>query len=145
MTYSKLVIAGYSVAAIGAGAFLWELIARKKNSNIKPSVGVKYVADLSQQLWETVGYYIAKISSFYDLINIEELKVAFQELFLPLFRFCISPLYTAKGYYDTVGTYKYPVMIIAGSLTLIAAILFVGSKYYGQSFLTEFMNKFTAK
>lgn len=140
MSLSKpAAIIGYSAAAIGASAFLWEYIARRNSSAIKPSIGINFALQKSRAFFGGIGHYAAKLSSFYHMINIKEVQETFNELFMPILKLIISPFYVVKGYWDTATTgYKYPFVILAGTLTLVATMLYLGNKYYGHK-----ISKFT--
>ena len=129
MTYSKLTIGLGVTAAAGIGAFVWEYIARRTNSDVKPSVGISYASNKCGQFFNYLGSIAARISSFYTYIEFEELVKTFQELFVPMWNLVTSPFYMLKGYVHTMKSYKYPFLVIVGSLTLFVATRFLYTKY----------------
>jgi hypothetical protein len=62
----------YTTLTSGITIFVWEHVARKRNSNIKPSVGFNFVAEISKKCFKTFGNLGAKISSFYTYIDLSQ-------------------------------------------------------------------------
>jgi hypothetical protein len=125
-----------SVPAILFSAFLFEHIARKNGSNIKPSTVISFLADKSFLFWNKLGYYCAKLSSFYTYIDIKEIYQTLDDLFGPTVKLIISPYQFIKGYVDTALSYKYPILIGIGSITVVSILTLCGYNfYYGRSLL----------
>lgn len=120
MSVSKVAVL-IPIGLTAISLFLWEHIARKKQSNIKPSVLFNYLATKSSKFFGGIGYYVAKISSFYTYIDISDLMVTGKELMKPIFNFCISPYKFLKGYWEQARKYKYSLLIVAGSASFIIA------------------------
>ena len=113
------------------GAVCLEHIGRGQAITIRPSFFLNKIAKFFMDLFELLGYFCAKISSFYELIKWEEIKLTLYDLFKPSFDICSSPLYFIKGYVEEMNIYDHPYMIIAGSITIIILVLY--GLYYGQS------------
>ncbi len=116
-------------SAVTTGLIVWEHVARKHDVLIRPSKGLIYVGDKSQAFFTGVGYLCARISSFYTYIDLSDFGQTLQDLFGPLGRLLISPSYIFRGYLDTMSKYKYPILIVIGSLTLIGGLIFLKKKY----------------
>lgn len=118
-----------SLVGVSIGFFLWEHIARKKQTDVKPSVGIAWTATKSKLLFTTIGTFLAKISSFYTCIDLSDLIKTAYELIVPTMSLLKSPLKTFKGYYEQAKTYTHSSIVFFGSLTLIALLFFL---YHGQ-------------
>jgi hypothetical protein len=107
------------------GAFVWEYIARKKDSDIKPSTPLTYTYQLSESLFKKIGMCVAYISSFYDLIDLKDAKDTLHDLCNPIVKLCVSPLHFFAGYWEIATQYSNYIMIFLGSLTIVVL------NYYG--------------
>ena len=127
------------VGLLEISLFVWEHIARKKNSRIKPSVLFNYLATKSSNFFKGAGYYIAKISSFYTYINLSDLMVTGKELTAPIVQLCVSPYKLIKGYWDKACEYKYAFLVVAGSASfmLVSLLLY---KYEAIPFILNNLN-----
>jgi len=125
------------VLSIFSVLVVWQHIARSKNSNFKPSVALWKGVDLSKWLFLTIGNGFARVSSI--LIHIKNMFVdiwdSLVELFEPVFRIIISPIYIVRGYVKTMMTYTYSLLIPIGSVAIIGTIIGIINYFY--SSLTE--------
>lgn len=110
-----------SFLAVFFSATVWEHIARKAGSTIKPSVALWNMIEPAQNFFWWFGDKLARLSSFYTYLKnfFGELFVTFGELLTPLVQLCMTPLYFLKGYFDTALTYKYHILVFLGTATLL--------------------------
>ena len=111
--------------------FLWEHIARQRKSNIRPSVGLTKVANFASNWFYKLGRLLARISSFYTLIELKELQQTAHDLLEPAVRLIASPAQTLFGYCNYAFMRRYPMVILWGSVTLLGLIV-AGYRYYPQ-------------
>lgn len=109
--------------------FAWEYIGKLVNTTYIPSVFLNMVASYCESVWVTVGYYIAKISSFYTYVNFTELFDSFLDIFRPSVEIVTSPFYAIKGYVTEMNVYNHPYLIAFGSLTLFFAATYLLARY----------------
>jgi hypothetical protein len=129
------------------GLVSWEHIARKNESNIKPSVVLNVCVKPLQTAWSWCGEKVAKLSSFYTYLKdvFSGLDQTLYDLFKPMLEILFSWVSAFKGYYATMKTYTHPRLIVAGSITLFV-LTFIGSmclmKYsgYGARYVDYVMN-----
>jgi hypothetical protein len=104
-------------------SFAWEHIARTYGSQVKPSVGINFIAESAKTIFYKIGVFLSRLSSFLTYIKLGDLFQTAQDLFKPTFELLASPLETIKGYWETALTYKYPVTVTIGSITLVGILL----------------------
>lgn len=109
--------------------FLWEHVARTHSSNMKPSVGITFVADYAKLLFHMIGSQFSRLSSFLTYIKLDELYITAYDLIKPSFELLWSPLQAVKGYWDIAMTYKYPGSIALGSIVLCVSCMYLGHRY----------------
>jgi hypothetical protein len=119
------------------GLIAWEHGARISHLEWRPSVGLTYLANQSIKFFTQIGKILATISSFYTWINLDEFYQTLQDLFDPTIRLLSSPVYTIKGYLSVIVDYQYPILIVLGSMTLCAFLLFLVGKYFGINYKRE--------
>lgn len=117
--YSKIFLVGC------ISVFLWEHIARTKESQFKPSVVINWTADTLKNIFYNIGVGFSKLSSFLTYIKLDDLYKTAHDLLKPTFELIGSPLQTIKGYWDTALTYSYPITVTLGSLTLFATLMYL--------------------
>lgn len=128
------------------GLVTWEHIARKNDSNFKPSVGLtKCVAPLNTA-WNWIGTNLAKLSSFYTLLKnvFAGLGDSIYDLFKPIFQICFSWTSAFKGYLTTANAYNHPGLILLGTFTLTVLLAclsaFLMKRYdYGAHYIDTLM------
>src|SRR5947209_10658882 len=103
----KLATVLSTLLVITVGLVAWEHGARVSHSAWRPSVGLNRMGNEAIVFFTNVGKLLAKISSFYTWINLDELWQTLQDLFGPLIRLFSSPIYTFKGYASVLVEYKY--------------------------------------
>ena len=109
--------------------FCWEHIEKKHSFvGTKPSIILNYIGDYLIDLWELLGKWFAKISSFLTFIDFEELKETFYDIMLPCIRIMTSYFYMVKGYVTTLNLYENQVEIILGSSIIFT--LFIITYWY---------------
>ena len=108
--------------------FIWEHIARKAKSNIKPSVAIAKLANTSVRFFSAIGRFAAMVSSFYTYVDLMDLKQTAKELVMPTVRLVESPLFDAVAYVRYAITTRKPILIILGSLSL-GGLAFVAQRH----------------
>lgn len=126
MDYWKILLVIYGIIA---GTLTWEHIARKNNSNVKPSVGINYIFEKSRSIFTKLGESLAVISSFYTYINCDEISKTAIDLGEPLINTIVSPIYIVRGYIGKTKEYSYPFLTGCGTLTLVLLIYYLYGKY----------------
>lgn len=131
VSYGLMILKRYAIVYVTL--FIIEYVARWRQSNFKPSVLIRYIASIFENVYECVGSTFAILSSFYTYIDFEWLKRIFNDiietvndLVKPMLNFILSPLWIFIGYVKTMDTYKRKYLIIFGSITL-ALVLIIGS------------------
>ena len=109
--------------------FSWEHFAKVNESQVKPSVYITYVASNVKYVFELLGRFVAKISSFLTYIRFEEMLETLKELLKSMIELITSPVYFLKGYYYTIIEYRYPILIWIGSITLLLLFIRVFIKH----------------
>ena len=100
-----------------------EHLARINNSNKKPSVLIRWIADKSISFWKWLGRKFAWVSSFLEYLKLSELGLTILDILKPTYEFLISPFYSIKEYYNNVMSYKHPWIIICGSIVLVISTI----------------------
>lgn len=165
--------------------FIFELIGKHQDSNIKPSTLIDFIANCLKCFFTTLGEYFAVISSFVDVIGtyiynqLKELWMfiwiqleniinfihtyfgyfldfikeyfqilidfikqidykyileTFMDIATPILRIFISPYHFIVGYMDEMSDYRYPILIMIGSVFVIITIILIMNycfKYFG--------------
>lgn len=110
--------------------FIWEYVAIKADMSNKPSYYICIVRDNILYLSEDIGIIFAYISSYLDIINLQDLAQAFTNIFMPIWEICAEfPIYFKKGYMSITVLYDHPYIIILGSVLLVFNIIFGGGLY----------------
>lgn len=134
----------YGTAIVSLIIFFWEHFARKYEFKrcapngsayqvkLKPTVIIGFLAKKSKTFWSYIGWFIAKISSFYTYIDLGDLTKTAQELSIAIGKFVITPVYSVRQYWNTADTYKYPIMIILGTVTVIF-LIFYSQYFHGET------------
>lgn len=112
-----------------ASVLVTEHALRVYDVHYRPSTAIKFTATQCQNLFELIGKGFAKLSSFYDLIDLTELKVTIDDVFRPSFETVISPWYFINGYNSQMNLAKSPTFILFGSLTLAIIVSYLARKY----------------
>ena len=128
------------------GLVTWEHIARKNESNIKPSVAITKCVEPAQQFWNFCGTQLAKLSSFYTYLKhiFGGLDQSIYDLFSPMFQLLFSWTNVIKGYLAQANVYNHPGLIVIGTITL-ALLLACGSMFamkytgYGANYVDTVM------
>ena len=115
---------------LGIGSFVWEHIARKRDSNIKPSVGIAWCSKQSKAFFNCIGSFLAKLSSFYTYINLSDFLQTAHDISKPTMSLLWSPYQLIKGYCTTALTYSSKTYLVGfGSLTLLTILTYVWYLY----------------
>ena len=79
MTISKMI--GIAVSVGLGGLFVWECVARKRQSKIIPSVALSYVSTKAINFFTMCGQYLAWLSSYIHQIDFDIIKIYETKLF----------------------------------------------------------------
>lgn len=112
-------------SAVAGAIFIWEHVARTKNSNVKPSVGINALANALRTGFYAFGKGLSKISSFLTFIELRDLYKTAEDLFKPTIELVASPLESVKGYWETAKTYKYPIVVAFGTVSIAVATMYL--------------------
>lgn len=140
MEYSNIL---YSTAAALLGTVVWEHIARKKNSNVKPSVGIDYVYQKSKAGFTKLGEGLAVLSSFYTYVDLKDVGQTVSDLTEPTLKTLVSPYHMVRGYLAQANLYNHPYLVTAGTLTLVPLSYYLYTKCdpeLSKSYLTVVSN-----
>lgn len=125
MMWSFVYYLGISISTL----VLMEFVCLQFNLTHSPSTLISKISDKSKELFEYLGKIVALISSFYARLKLELLWQAISNLFVATAKLLISPFYFLEGYKDIMLQYKYPIMVIVGTATIIGAVSY-GVYYY---------------
>lgn len=125
MMWSFVYYLGISISIL----VLMEFVCLQFNFAHSPSTLISKISDKLKQIFQYLGKIIAIISSFYARLKLELLWQAISNLFVATAKLMISPFYFLEGYKDIMLQYKYPIMVIVGTATIIVAIVY-GIYYY---------------
>jgi len=120
---AKSLIAG-SVALISS-----EHITRIYNIKYRPSTGIIWIADKSKIGFTKAGSILVSLSSFYNVLKLDQLAQTLWDIAEPTVKLCISPVYMISGYLEKLKSYTNQKMILCGTATL-ALLLVYRWKYY---------------
>jgi len=123
---STLVITG-TVASAPIVAFIWEYIAKTRESNVKPSVVLRKIKSGCENFFSHCGSLVARFSSFFTYIDYHRLSETARELVEPSVGIIVSPFQGFRGYWERMKTYTYPKAILLGTVTILGSI---GMIYY---------------
>jgi hypothetical protein len=107
------------VGLLVATVFFWEHFGRLYLFP-RPSNGLKWVATTAVDAFTRIGRFLAYLSSFYTYIRLGDMVQTMSDLVIPIVKLVISPFYILYGYGTTLAKYKYPILIVLGSASLIA-------------------------
>lgn len=149
MNYYFLIFLSFNASII------LEHICKKGEIEYRPSFFLNKAAEQSQLIFETLGNYVAYLSSFITLIDFSEIIKKIKdfcgvylntiwELFHPLIKIFGSFLYYFKGYDDVMKQYKNYFLIPIGSLVILIVIIYFTKKYKPDFYLRckHFLNEF---
>lgn len=125
MMWSFVYYLGISISTL----VLMEFVCLQFNFAHSPSTLISKISDKLKELFQYLGKIVAFISSFYARLKLELLWQAISNLFVATFKLFISPFYFLEGYKDIMLQYKYPIMVIVGTATIIGAVSY-GIYYY---------------
>lgn len=114
---------------------MWQHLGRLWFWSYKPSDILTYIAIFSEYFCTTVGEIFAWCSSYLHLLytflykfltlHLKDLLISLIQLFEPVGRLVVSPVFFIQGYCQIALTYAHPALITVGSIVLIAAVLAV--------------------
>jgi hypothetical protein len=134
-----------SKSCFGLGACLaviaWEHVGRKNQSEKKPSVIIRWFADMSAKGFKKLGIEVARFSSFYNIIDIKDVGETVSAVTSPTVALILSPFSCLIGYFDQAQKYKHFTLVLIGSGTIVTMLLF-GNRYLNINNLywTKFSN-----
>jgi hypothetical protein len=109
------------VAILFGGLFLWEHFGRINHVDLRPTLLIGNCTEPTQKFFIHVGNSIAHISSYLYHMGLEEIIYTLSDLIKTMLVFVLSPVWSAKGFLESVYYYY-------GNSTLIyigAALLFI--------------------
>jgi hypothetical protein len=125
ITLAKSVLAGAAVALV------LEHVAKVNNYEHKPSKAINWAANKSMVAFRKLGAVVASLSSFYNLLKLDQFAQTALDLAVPTAKLAMSPYYTAVGYVEQLKVYSNPTIIICGTTTIGLLGVFVNHKYGG--------------
>jgi hypothetical protein len=136
-----------SAAATVLTTFIWELIARKKSSQKKPSVAIAWCATQSKYGWSRLGRGFGWLSSYLTIVDLHDVWGTVEDLVRPTWNLIVSPFAFFSGYWQTAQKYKYPILVCLGSLLLVGSSVYLGPKFGLTRYLPSFrvITKFLVK
>lgn len=119
--YSTICL-GTSICIVG-----WEDIARRNNSQIKPSVALQSLNNKLKILFICIGSTYARLNSYLIKLDLSSLRLTFNDLGNQIINFCGSPLNLVRGYSETMNTYgtKKGLITIGSLISTMTAILII--------------------
>lgn len=121
--------------------FLVEHVGRLNGLIYRPSYFLTFVATWCQDFYHYCGKIFALISSFYDWLNFKEIYHSLQDLLIPIWNVITSPFYLLKGYGETMHTYRFPILIALGSLTIVVILLWLFKNYAPWSLINTYIDR----
>ena len=115
--------------AVSLVAFVWEYSVLDMRTDWRPSYALEKAASAIRTTFERLGEWAAWISSFYTYIKWEKLLETGHRLFKPIVEILAGPYFFCKGYAEYAWEFTRPYLIVAGSLTLAAIVIYVGYKF----------------
>lgn len=117
----------YGLGAIACAftMFVWEYVCLRKNTVYKPSVIMSFGVRWCRKGFEWIGWCLALVSSFYTLVDFEDLLLTARNLVRPIWQLACSPVWVAIGYVQRAELYKYPYLVSFGSITLIGLVIYL--------------------
>jgi hypothetical protein len=109
--------------------FTWEHIGSQNNIAFRPSPFLNMISKYSQNFFHDVGVYAAVVSSWlYTWIEPEKLMKTFRDLAEPLFKIAVSGVHVLYGYAEKMHQYKYPLLVLFGTMTILGLVLYLCKK-----------------
>lgn len=96
----------------------------------KPSSWIGQLSTIVIRSYRYFGRFISDLSSFYRILKFEKFIEALIIVCHPIYQIMIAPIVsTLKGYFDEVQKYRYGIIIIFGTGTLVLLAVY-GFSYY---------------
>jgi hypothetical protein len=126
--YTK--VFGIVLSSTACVTIIWEHIARKYKSEIKPSVYLNFASEKSISFFKKCGELLAWVSSYLARIDLKDFGETLMAVGKPTFDLVSSPAYTVYGYVKHASTYANKQgLIYAGSAVGVCIIAFGWSKF----------------
>lgn len=120
----------FGVVGITVLTFGFEHYARQNNIPYKPSAGLIRTSKFCSDVFTAIGTYLARISSFYSLIDLREFRETALALIMPTAGICTSPLNIVRGYCVQATTYVGGrTLTVIGTMTLVGGAC-LAFRYY---------------
>jgi hypothetical protein len=97
---------GSGIVAPTIGMLIWEHVGCKNDSDFRPSIMIKWMADQSKFLFGIYGTELAKISNFLTYINFGDFEESIGNLITPIVQLITSPVCAILAYDTHAQTYK---------------------------------------
>lgn len=126
--------------SVALAVLVWEHIGRKRESNIRPSIGLQFVYEKSKKFFFWVGSTIAYASSFLTKIDIKDCLVTCRAVAIPTIKLMTSSFHMIYGYITKASTYTNSELIYIGSAIAVSIIMII---FYCCKYTTDspFLNK----
>lgn len=109
--------------------FIMEHVCREYELNTRPSIGLKFMVNKSQEVFEFLGKKFALISSFLIKLKLEKFGQTICDIIEPTCKLIISPIYFSFGYVSELKkNVNKQIFIHVGSTIIIVLILFTLDK-----------------
>jgi hypothetical protein len=122
------------LSSVAIVCLVWEHIGRKRQTKIRPSVGLTIVAQKSQNAFQYLGEKSALISSYLTQIDLKDIGVTLCDISKPTFDLITSPFYIIYGYVKIANSYANKTWLVYIGSGLLVVLLPTGcyylSKYY---------------
>lgn len=122
------------------GTVFFEHIARVNDVQFKPSVFVRRLSTVSENIFQIIGEHFAHISSYITVLKIKELFITTYDLLKPTVHLVLSPFYMIDAFIEEAHEYKYPIMIAIGSGLLLSLAISVLYRQKIMEFIKDFRN-----
>jgi len=128
MISKRIKLSFYGFCLVILALFATEHLTKHHYPSLKPSIFIKFVGDFLENIFTEIGHHLAYFSSFYTYIKLEDLYDTFLNLINPVIEVVGSPVSLLKGYLEVSLEYKYPFLVVLGTITLIGLCYLVYKK-----------------
>ncbi|XWV24999.1 putative ORFan [Tupanvirus deep ocean] len=122
------------LGSVTLATLVWEHVGRKRESDLRPSVGLSLASEKSVLFFNRVGSGLAWLSSYLTQVDLKDVGVTVRDVGKPTFDLVTSPLHTLSGYVKKAHSYQNKQwMVYVGSG--IAVVLALAGYYKYSNFL----------
>jgi hypothetical protein len=111
-------------------AFVYEHVARL-NGLWRMAVPLAWMAERAKDFCFELGRLLARLSSYLNYIDFDEVMITLDSLVHPIWNLCVSPLEMLVGYAQTAWEYAHPSWVYWGSGVLIVATYALWYRFRG--------------